>query len=238
MPGDADGGLINVLLIEDDERLARLVARYLEGHGLLVTCAADGGAGLSEALSRRYHVILLDIMIPVRDGLEVCREIRGRSDVPLIMVTARDEEASRVLGLELGADDYIAKPFSSPELLARIRAVVRRARGQAGPPRQVVKAGPLVLDTRLLEASFDQRPLHLTSYEFELLRVLAERSGRALSREELLDLAKGRAEDAFERSIDVHISRLRRKLGDDPRRPRLLKTVRGVGYLLAIEVET
>jgi DNA-binding response OmpR family regulator len=229
--------LIRVLLVEDDQRLARLTARYLEGHGLVVTLAFDGNQGLAEALRNAYDVVLLDLMLPGRDGIEVCRELRARKDVPVIMVTARGEEADRVLGLELGADDYVSKPFSSRELLARIRAVVRRARGQVGPASRQTTVGRLVIDPSALRATLDGHPLQLTAYEFSLLRVLAERAGRVLSREQLLDLAKGSAEEAFDRSIDVHISRLRQKLGDDPRNPRLLKTVRGTGYMLATEHE-
>jgi DNA-binding response OmpR family regulator len=148
------------------------------------------------------------------------------------MLTARTDEADRVVGLEAGADDYVSKPFSSRELLARIRAQVRRARGQSGPPATVTKVGRLVLDRGTLRATLDGRELHLTAYEFELLRALAERVGRVLSREQLLDLARGSVEEAFERSIDGHVSRLRQKLGDDPRHPRMLKTVRGAGYVL------
>jgi len=234
----ADEGLIRVLLVEDDRRLASLTARYLEGHGLVVTVVADGDQGLAEAVRNPYDVVLLDLMLPGRDGIEVCRELRARRDVPVIMVTARGEEADRVLGLEIGADDYVAKPFSSRELLARIRSVVRRARGHAGPPSRPVQVGRLLLDPGAFRATLDGKVLPLTPYEFTLLRVLAERAGRVLSREQLLDLAKGNAEEAFDRSIDVHISRLRQKLGDDPRNPRLLKTVRGTGYLLATEEET
>jgi DNA-binding response OmpR family regulator len=230
-----DEAVVRVLLIEDDERLARLTRRYLESHGILVTCAADGEEGLAEALRGTFDLVLLDLMLPGRSGLEVCRELRARRDVPVIMVTARGEEADRVMGLEMGADDYIAKPFSSRELLARVRAVVRRARGQAGPAYRRVRVGGLVVDPGSLSATLDGRRLELTSYEFSLLRVLAERAGRVLSREQLLDLAKGGAEEAYDRSIDVHISRLRAKLGDDPKHPRILKTVRGSGYVLADE---
>jgi two-component system OmpR family response regulator len=189
--------------------------------------------GLVAAHSDTYDVILLDLMLPGRDGISICQELRSRYDVPIIMVTARGEEADRVLGLELGADDYVTKPFSARELLARIRAQVRRARGQTGPTVVAsVRVGGLALEPARLEATLDGRALSLTAYEFALLRVLAERAGRVLSREQLLDLAKGGAEESFDRSIDVHISRLRQKLGDDPKHPRLLKTIRGAGYML------
>jgi two-component system, OmpR family, response regulator len=229
----SEEGTIQVLLVEDDERLARLTARYLQEHGIVVTVARTGPEGLAEASRHAYDVVLLDQMLPGRDGLEVCRELRTRSDVPIIMVTARTEEIDRVLGLETGADDYLPKPFSSRELLARIRAQVRRARGHAGPATHPLQAGRLQLDPRSLTATLDGRPLTLTSYEFGLLRVLAERAGRVLSREQILDLIKGSADEVFDRSIDVHIFRLRQKLEEDPRNPKLLKTVRGAGYMLA-----
>ena len=224
-----------VLLVEDDRRLADLTREYLEGHGLAVVHAADGRRGLDEALSGRYEAVLLDSMLPGKDGLEVCRELRARSDVPIIVLTARGEEADRVLGLELGADDYLAKPFSPRELLARIRAVVRRARGRAGPEAGVVRVGGLVVDPAARRVTLDGRDIALTGYEFALLDALARRAGRVLSREQLMELAGGNAEEAFDRTIDVHVSRLRQKLGDDPKRPRLIKTVRGAGYLLAAE---
>jgi DNA-binding response OmpR family regulator len=229
--------VIAALLVEDDARLAALTREYLEGHGVVVEVAGDGQTGLETALRRRFDVVLLDLMLPGKDGLTVCRELRARTDVPIIVLTARGEEADRVLGLELGADDYLAKPFSARELLARIRAQVRRARGQAGPPVQAVRVGALFLDPGARRATLDGRDLALTGYEFDLLRALAERAGRVLSREQLMELARGSAEEAFDRSIDVHVSHLRGKLGDDPKRPRWLKTVRGAGYVLAAEGE-
>jgi two-component system OmpR family response regulator len=224
---------IKVLLVEDDTRLAQLTARYLENHGVLVTVAADGVEGQAEALRRQYDCIVLDLMLPGRDGLEVTRELRARTDVPIVMVTARTEEADRVLGLESGADDYVTKPFSPRELLARIRATVRRVRGQVGPAQQTIQVGRLQLDPARMTVTLDGKPVDVTAYEFAILRALALRPGRVLSREQLLDVAKGSAELSFDRSIDVHVSRLRAKLGDDSRNPRLLKTVRGAGYLLA-----
>jgi two-component system OmpR family response regulator len=225
------------LLVEDDARLAALTREYLEGHGVAVVHVADGVRGLAEASTGKFDVVLLDLMLPGKDGLEVCRELRARSDVPVIVLTARGEEADRVMGLELGADDYLAKPFSPRELLARIRAVVRRARGRAGPSRTAVRVGGLVVDPAAMRATLDGRELPLTAYEFALLEALARRAGRVLSRERLMELAKGSAEESFDRSIDVHVSRLRQKLGEDPKRPRLIKTVRGAGYVLAAEGE-
>jgi len=227
--------VITALLVEDDARLAALTAEYLEGHGVVVTRAGDGVRGLEEALRHRHDVVLLDLMLPGKDGLDVCRELRGRSDVPIIVLTARGEEADRVMGLELGADDYLPKPFSPRELLARIRAVVRRARGRAGPALKAVQTGRLSLDPAARRATLGGREIALTGYEFSLLYALASRPGRVLTREQLIDLAGGNPEEAFDRSVDVHVSRLRHKLGDDPKRPRVLKTVRGAGYLLAAE---
>ena len=225
------------LLVEDDARLAALTREYLEGHGVAVVHVGDGVRGLSEASTGKFDVVLLDLMLPGKDGLEVCRELRARSDVPVIVLTARGEEADRVMGLELGADDYLAKPFSPRELLARIRAVTRRAKGRAGPARDVVRVGTLVVDPAARRVTLGGREVALTGYEFALLEALARRAGRVLSREQLMELARGTAEEAFDRSVDVHVSRLRQKLGDDPKRPRLLKTVRGAGYVLAGEAE-
>ncbi|HEU4411508.1 MAG TPA: response regulator transcription factor [Polyangiaceae bacterium] len=223
---------ISVLLVEDDARLAQFTAEYFAEHGLAVTLASEGERGLAEALARPFDVVVLDLMLPKRDGLSVCRALRAKTDVPIIMVTARGEEADRVLGLELGADDYVVKPFSARELLARVRAVVRRDRREAGPGRLLLRAGRLCLYGASRRATLDGRELSLTSSEFDLLAVLAEHRGRALSREQLLDLVKGSAEEAFDRSIDVHVSRLRQKLGDDGRRPSIIKTLRGLGYML------
>jgi DNA-binding response OmpR family regulator len=234
MAGVADKAApaILALLVEDDARLASLTAEYLGRHGVKVMIAGDGFAALHEAQRIHFDVVLLDLMLPGRSGLDVCRELRARSDVPILMLTARGEEADRVLGLELGADDYLPKPFSPRELLARIQAHVRRARGQAGPDARNVVVGEIEIDPGALRATLRGRELDLTAYEFHLLRALAERAGRVLSRERLLELVRGNAEEAFDRSVDVHISRLRAKLGDDPKRPRLLKTVRGAGYQL------
>ena len=231
---DADAPL-TALLVEDDARLASLTVQYLERQGLTVVTAGDGDTGLTLALRHRFDVVLLDLMLPGLDGIQVCQRLRQRSDVPVIMLTARGEEADRVLGLELGADDYLAKPFSPRELLARIRALTRRARGRAGPPvGRVVTIGGLHLDPGGRRALLDDVDLDLTGYEFDLLKALAERAGRVLSREQLMELARGSADDSFDRSVDVHVSRLRQKLGDDPRTPRFIKTVRGVGYQLLI----
>jgi DNA-binding response OmpR family regulator len=225
---------IRVIYAEDDERLARLTAQYLASHHVLVTVVSRGDAVIAEVDRVRPDVVLLDLMLPGMDGVQVCREIRERFDVPILMVTARTEEADRVLGLEGGADDYITKPFSSRELLARIRAHARRARGEIGPRTTRIAVGHLILETGARTVTVKGEPVAVTTHEFDLLKVLAERAGRVLGREQLLALVHGTADDAFDRSIDVHISRLRQKLGDDPKSPTLIKTVRGAGYMLAL----
>jgi DNA-binding response OmpR family regulator len=226
--------MMRVLLVEDDARLASLTREYLERHGAIVTVALRGDDGLEEARRERFDVVLLDLMLPGLDGLAVCQRLRQISDVPIIMITARGEEPDRVVGLEMGADDYIPKPFSPRELLARVRALLRRARGQVGPVQRAVTVGDLELDPGARVAKLGGKALDLTGYEFTLLYVLAERAGRVLSREQLMELAKGNSEEAFDRSIDVHVSRLRKKLGDDSTRPERIKTVRGVGYQYAV----
>lgn len=224
-----------LLLVEDDERLARFTAEYLREHGAVVTHVANGETALCEASLRPYELVILDLMLPGRDGLSVCRALRARSGVPVIMVTARTEEVDRVVGLESGADDYVGKPFSARELWARIQAVLRRTHGQVGPDGVLVRIGSLIIDPSRRRAEIEGRELGLTTYEFALLHALGMRAGRVLSREQLIDQVRGSAEEAFERSIDVHISRLRQKMGDDPRQPRWVKTVRGAGYVLAAE---
>ena len=224
---------ILALLVEDDERLARFTAEFLQRHGVAVTWVPNGEAALRAARTTSFDVVVLDLMLPGRDGLSVCRELRARSAVPIVMVTARTHEQDRILGLELGADDYVGKPFSPRELLARVRALVRRARGQLGPEAGVLRAGALELRPGSLAASYGGAPLDLTTYEFTILRVLAEHRGRALTREQILELARGTCDDAFDRSIDVRISRIRQKLGEAPGSPSLIRTVRGVGYMLA-----
>jgi DNA-binding response OmpR family regulator len=221
---------ISALLVEDDLRIAQLTADYLEKNGVRVTRCSDGIAGLQEARRGHFDVILLDLMLPGKSGWDVCREIRERSDVPIIALTARTEEADRVLGLELGADDYVPKPYSARELLARITAVLRRAQGKVGPPKMRLEVGSLSLDTASRQVWLSGRELSLTGYEYSLLQVLMERSGRVLSREQLMELAKGSNDEAFDRSIDVHVFRLRQKLGDEGK--QLLKTIRGAGYML------
>lgn len=231
--GTAPGPMLRVLLVEDDEKLARLTARYLELHKVTTDLAADGETALHMARGGVYDAILLDLMLPGVGGIEVCRRLRAASDVPILMITARGEEADRILGLEVGADDYLAKPFSSPELLARIRAHVRRARGNFPKRSPTIEVGYLRLDLDRRAATLAGRELVLTPHEFSVLLTLAETPGQVLAREQLIARTGGIAEDTGDRAVDVAISRLRQKLGDDSRNPRMVITVRGAGYLLA-----
>lgn len=226
---------INVLLVEDDVRTAQLITEFFRRNQVSVTCAGDGEEGLRLASRGRFDAIILDVMLPSRSGLDVCRELRTTSDVPIVMVTALGGEVDRIIGLELGADDYVVKPFSARELLVRIRNLVRRVHGQMRSAADVLRVGDLVIDAVARTATMAGRELALTTLEFSLLRALAGRAGRVLSRDQLLELAHPGGDRVFERAIDVAIWRLRQKLGDDARRPHLLKTVRGAGYVLAVE---
>jgi DNA-binding response OmpR family regulator len=220
-----------ILLIEDDERLARLTARYLAGYGVQVIIRCDGVEGEAEGKRGAYDCVIVDVQLPRRSGIEVCRALRRASAVAIVLVSAYSDEDTRVRGLEAGADDFLTKPFSPRELLARIRANVRRVRGDVGPSIRPIHAGRLTLDPQGLTVSLDDRPIAVTPREFAVLRVLAENAGAAVSRDRLLELSMGSAELAFERAIDCLVSRLRSKLGDDGRAPQLLKTVRGGGYM-------
>lgn len=226
---------LRALLVDDDTRLAELLRDYLGPHGIAITHAPDGGRGLAALEAGSYDVVLLDLMMPGIDGLEVCRRIRHKSRVPVIMLTARGDETDRVVGLEMGADDYIPKPFGPRELLARIRAVLRRATPEAVHER--LRVGNLDIDVEGRRARLDERDLDLTGLEFDLLVALARRAGRVVPRDALLELA-GRGDVAVsERTVDVHVSHLRQKLGDDGRQPRRIKTIRGQGYMLVKETE-
>jgi DNA-binding response OmpR family regulator len=224
------------LLIEDDARLAALVAEFLAQHAVDVTVAPDGERGLRALRERSFDVILLDLMLPGVDGLEITRRIRADrrySAVPIIMLTAKGDDVDKIVGLEIGADDYLAKPYNPRELLARIRAVLRRAGG--GGERERLRIGELELDLGARTVKVGARPVALTHFEFELLAELARASGRVLSRDALMEKLKGEEFESFDRSIDVHISKLRQKLEDNPKEPRYIRTVRGVGYVLSAE---
>ncbi|GAB3459268.1 response regulator transcription factor [Massilia terrae] len=231
--------LHHVLMIEDDERLAGMVAAYLVPHGFEVRHAATAQAGLA-ALQRDgegVELVLLDLMLPDADGLDVCRQIRALAaplrSIPVVMLTAKGDPFDRVVGLEIGADDYLPKPFEPRELLARLRAVLRRPPLAVASQEGLLRFGRLEIDlgARLVRLDGSVRPL--TAYQFDLLVALAERAGRVLSREQLMDAVKGEACDPFDRSIDVHIGRLRAAIEDDAKQPRRIVTVRGAGYVFA-----
>lgn len=223
-----------LLIVDDDEKLCRLVKEYLEPLGYTVDAAHDGVHGLDRAKSGEYAAVLLDVMLPKCNGLEVLQALRRESSVPVLMLTALGDEADRIAGLEIGADDYLPKTFSTRELLARLRAVLRRsvltARAADDPLPAAVTVGPLIIDPASHHVALDDLPLALTPVEYELLLSLARAAGRVKTREQLLLEVADRDFEAFDRSIDVHVSSLRRKLGDDPREPRFIETVRGVGY--------
>jgi DNA-binding response OmpR family regulator len=229
----------HVLMIEDDERLAGMVAAYLAPHGFEVRHAATAQAGI--AMLRQgdaaFALVVLDLMLPDADGLDVCRQIRALAAplraIPVVMLTAKGDPLDRVIGLEIGADDYLPKPFEPRELLARLRAVLRRPPLAAEPEAQVLRFGRLEIDLGARAVRLGGDPRVLTAYQFDLLVALAERAGRVLSREQLLDAVKGEAFDPFDRSIDVHIGRLRAAIEDDARQPRRIITVRGAGYVFA-----
>ncbi|MBN2808584.1 MAG: response regulator transcription factor [Deltaproteobacteria bacterium] len=231
---------MKVLLIDDDEKLCRLIRGYLEPMGFTVELAHSGQAGLESALQGSFDAILLDVMLPEIDGFEVLRQLRRHSQVPVLMFTARGDETDRIVGLEMGADDYLPKTFSSRELLARLRAVIRRSRMVENGTSEVVAAegcagkiriADLVIDADTRSVNQGEELLALTAIEFDLLMAMVENKGRILSRDRLLDIVAGRDYTVFDRSIDVHISSLRRKLNDNPKAPRYIKTVRSAGYM-------
>ena len=222
-----------ILLIDDDHRLHELLASYLRQNGMEVVGAKDGGEGLRLLEAGGFDAVLLDVMMPGLDGLQVCKRIRQKSTIPLLMLTAKGDETDRVVGLEMGADDYVPKPFSPRELLARLRAVLRRARPEAFTEKLLV--ADLVIDLAGREVSTQGKTIDLTGLEFDLLVALARRAGKVISRDKLLSEA-GRADVVVgERTVDVHISHLRQKLGDEA--GRRIRTVRGVGYVLATEAQ-
>jgi DNA-binding response OmpR family regulator len=220
-----------ILLIEDDSRLAGMVAEYLGKAGFHVIHAENGARGLALHAREPVDAVILDLMLPDADGLEICRQLRARSDGPILMLTARGDPMDRVVGLEMGADDYLPKPFEPRELLARLRAILRR--GRAGHKPDVLRHGRLEIDRGAREVRVDGVPAALTGYQFALVLALAEHAGRVMSRDALMDLVKGEAIEAFDRSIDVHISRIRAAIEDDPKKPRRIITIRGAGYVFA-----
>lgn len=221
-----------ILVIDDDERLVAMLADYLAGNGFTVKRAGSGTAGIAEIRRGAPDAVVLDVMMPDIDGFETCRQIRAFSDVPILMLTGKGEETDRIVGLELGADDYLPKPFNPRELLARLKAILRR-RAPAVEGRRMLRFGRLEIDPGSRSVRIDGADKPLTSYQFDLLVAFAENAGRTLSRERLMDLVKGEELEAFDRSIDVHVSRIRAAIERDPKNPRRLITVRGAGYVFA-----
>jgi DNA-binding response OmpR family regulator len=229
-----------ILLIEDDSRLAGMVSEYLGKAGYRVIHAENGTRGLALSEREPVDVVILDLMLPDGDGLDICRQLRARSDLPVLMLTARGDPMDRVVGLEMGADDYLPKPFEPRELLARLRAILRRTRaaprsasGPGAAAQDVLRFGRLEVDRAAREVRLDGTSCQLTSYQFALVLALAEHAGRVMSRDALMDLVKGEQIEAFDRSIDVHVSRIRAVIEDDPRKAKRIITVRGIGYVFA-----
>lgn len=220
-----------ILLVEDDDRLAGMVRDYLGGFGFEVTTAGSGERGLALLGGGGFGAVILDLMLPGMNGLDVCRAIRARDNLPILILTAKGDPADRIVGLELGADDYLPKPFEPRELLARLNAVLRRARG--GMSAAGMRFGRLEIDSEAMEARLDGRRCQLTQHQFKLLEIMARAAGRVLGREYLMDQLTGENLESFDRSIDVHISRIRSEIEDDPRHPRRVITVRGAGYVFA-----
>ena len=230
-----------LLMIEDDARLAQMVGEYLTQSGFLFTHAGDGASGLEQLQQHAPDLVILDLMLPDTDGLEICRRIRSlpapASKVSVLMLTAKGDPMDRIVGLEIGADDYLPKPFEPRELLARIRAVLRRG-GEAGNAaanggHKVMRFGSLEIDRDARTVSVSGSPCELTSYQFDLLVALAERAGRVLSRDQIMEAVRGRELEAFDRSIDVHMGRIRSAIETDAKDPKRILTVRGVGYVFA-----
>ena len=230
----------NILVVEDDNNISNLIKMYLDKEGFEVRIAADGGKAVEEFKEKEPDLVLLDVMLPVLDGWGVCAKIRETSKCPIIMLTAKGEVNDRIHGLEMGADDYVPKAFSPRELLARVRAVLRRAQpvqAERKEPEEdgVVRVRGLWMDRKSMKARMDGVPMDLTALEFRILFGMAAHPGRVFTRENLLELAVGREFSRYDRSVDMHISTLRRKLGDDPHNPAYLKTIRGMGYTLLPE---
>ncbi len=227
----------HLLMIEDDARLAAMVSEYLTQSGFVVTHMPDGESGLGALQDKPVDLVVLDLMLPGIDGLEVCRRIRAlpgdAARVPVLMLTAKGDPMDRVVGLEIGADDYLPKPFEPRELLARIRAGLRRHQGGAAPEHKLMRFGALEIDRDARVVSVAGQPAELTSYQFDLLVTLAERAGRVLTRDQIMEAVRGRELEAFDRSIDVHMGRIRAAIEQDVKNPKRILTVRGVGYVFA-----
>jgi DNA-binding response OmpR family regulator len=220
----------SLLLIDDDQRLTAMLAEYLRQQGFSVVIADDGKSGLAALVSQHFSALILDLMLPDTDGLDLCRQIRQTHPLPILMLTARGDVTDRIVGLELGADDYLAKPFDARELLARLRAILRR---HSTPSDGSLRFNDIEIDPDARSVQLAGQDCNITSYQFDLLLCLARQAGKVMSREQIMDHVRGEALEAFDRSIDVHISKLRAALGDDSKSPKRIITVRGVGYVFA-----
>ena len=226
-----------LLLVDDDQKYCRLISDYLSRYGYEVTAVHDGQSGLQLSVGHGFDAIILDVMLPGLDGYAVLKKLREQSQIPVLMLTALGDETDRIVGLEIGADDYLPKTFSPRELLARLRAVLRRSKAIEQSNKSEITVGPLAIDLLARRANLGDELLALTPVEFDLLVVLAQAKGRVQTREHLLNEIRERNYDIFDRTIDVHISALRRKLQDDPKNPRFIRTVRAAGYMLIDQME-
>ncbi|WP_027847831.1 response regulator [Marinospirillum minutulum] len=232
----------HILIVEDDARLATLTREYLEGNGFQISIEGDGSRAVERIFREEPDLIILDVMLPGEDGLSICRKVKMEKDIPILMLTARTDDMDQVVGLEMGADDYVAKPVRPRVLLARVRALLRRAEAQTAAPDTTtthaarLDFGDLVIDSSMREAWLNTETIDLTSAEFDLLWLLASNAGRVLTREEIFTALRGIEYDGQDRSIDVRVSRIRPKVGDDPMHPRRIKTVRSKGYLFVKEL--
>jgi len=225
--------MTKVLIIEDDLEQSKMLAEYLSSANMSVQCSHDGATGIANLKKSNFGIVVLDIGLPDMDGFEVCRNIRTFSSIPVLILTARGDEMDRIIGLEIGADDYLAKPFNPRELLARIKAILRR--GSQHTPATPARFGRLEINELARAAYMDGHVIHLTAYQFDLLLTLSKHAGRVLSRDQMMDAMKGHDMDAFDRSIDVHISRIRSQIEDDAKKPKRILTIRGTGYVFAKE---
>lgn len=232
----------HILIVEDDARLATLTREYLEGNGFQISIEGDGSRAVERIFREEPDLIILDVMLPGEDGLSICRKVKMEKDIPILMLTARTDDMDQVVGLEMGADDYVAKPVRPRVLLARVRALLRRTEAQTAAPDTTathaarLDFGDLVIDSSMREAWLNTETIDLTSAEFDLLWLLASNAGRVLTREEIFTALRGIEYDGQDRSIDVRVSRIRPKVGDDPMHPRRIKTVRSKGYLFVKEL--
>lgn len=225
----------SVLVVDDNEKIVEVLAAYLGQEGFEVRTAADGESAVRAVEERRPDIALLDIMLPGVDGIELTRRFQRDHDLPVILVTAKSDEVDRLIGLEIGADDYVTKPFSPREVVARVKAVLRRVEGSRGTPEGTLRLGALEVDPERREVRIGEQKVDLTKTEFDILETMARHPGRVYTRLQLLEAASGDAYEGYERTVDAHIKNLRKKLEDDPREPRFVKTVFGVGYKVEVE---